>query len=199
MTGTQFLAAMVSLLSLLGLILLLRLYRDYSVDRFRQEMFALRDEVFDFASAGGIPFRHPAYGMLRLTMNGFVRWADRLRLMEVVVFRLLSRRDLGESRKFDAGWEKALKGLDDTSRCQMNDFRDRMNQVLITYLLFSAPVVVATLIVSVVTWAMGVRLANFVLERTRALLAGIDALAFDYGDTPKTVDESSHAQTPAPA
>ena len=199
MTGTQFIAAMVSLLSLIGLLFLLRLYRDYSVDRFRQEMFALRDEVFDFASAGGISFRHPAYGMLRLTMNGFVRWADRLRLMEVVVFRFFSRRDLSESSKFDADWERALNGLDDTSRRQLNDFRDRMHQVLITYLLFGAPVVVATLIVSVVTWAMGVRLANFVMERTRALLAGIDAVAFDYGDTPKTMDEPSHAQTPAPA
>lgn len=197
MTNTELMAAFVSLFSLAGLLVLLRLYRDYTVDRFRQEMFALRDEVFDFAASGGIAFRHPAYGTLRLTMNGFVRWADRLRLMDVVFLRLMSRRDVGENTKFDADWERALDSLDDTSRRRMNEFRDRMHQVLIAHLLRRAPVVFATLIVSVVTWAMGIRLANFVLERTKALLAGVDAEAF--GRAPAPTDEWPHAETPAPA
>lgn len=199
MTDAQITAAVVSVLSLIGLLVLLRLYRDYTVDRFRQEMFALRDEVFDFAAAGGIAFRHPAYGRLRLTMNGFVRWADQLRLMDVV-FRLISHRDQSENDKFDAEWEKALGGLDGTSRHRMNDFRNRMHQVLIAHLLRRAPVVFATLIVSVVTWAMGIRLANFVMERTNALLAVVDAVAFGYGEIPATADEwPPRAETPAPA
>lgn len=199
MTDTQLTAAVVSVLSLIGLLVLLRLYRDYSVDRFRQEMFALRDEVFDFAASGGIAFRHPAYGMLRLTMNGFVRWADRLRLMEIIFFRLLSRRDLGDNSRFDADWEKALNGLNDTAQCRMNGFRDRMHQVLISHLLFRSPIVVVTLIVPLLTWAVGVRLVIFVMERTKAVLAGVDAVAFGYGETPTASDEWPHAETPAPA
>ena len=194
MTDTEFMATMVSLLSLVGLLVLLRLYRGYSVDRFRQEMFALRDEVFDFAAAGGIAFDHSAYGMLRLTMNGFVRWADKLRLMEILFLRLLSHRDRGQNSKFDADWEKALNGLGDASRHRLNDFRDRMHQVVIAHLLFRSPVVVITLIVPLVTWVVGMKLASFVMERTTALLAGLDAVAFGYGETSVPANE-----TPAPA
>ena len=96
MTDIEPTEVVTSLVSLAGLLVLLRLYRDYSVDRFREEMFALRDEMFDFAASGGIAFGSPAYGRLRLTMNGFVRRAPRMRLMEIVLFRALSRRDRDE-------------------------------------------------------------------------------------------------------
>lgn len=181
MTDIEPAAAATSLVSLAGLLLLLRLYRDYSADRFREEMFALRDEMFDFAAAGGISFRHPAYGRLRLTMNGFARWAARLRLVEVVLFRALSRRDRGETADFDADWKTALDGLDAASRRRLTDFRDRMHRVLLAHLLLRSPLVVASLIASPTVRATGVSLTDFVMERTRPLLAGADAAALRYG------------------
>ena len=198
MTDIDLTAVATSLVSLAGLLVLLRLYRDYSVDRFREEMFALRDEMFDFAASGGIAFGHPAYGRLRLTMNGFARRASRLGLMEVVLFRLLSRRDRDEIAKFDTDWEKALDGLDDTARRRLNDFRDRMRQVVIAHL-FRSPAAVAAIIASPVTRATGGRLTEFARERTGALLADADAVAFRYGQIPATVDERPRAETPAPA
>lgn len=180
-------AVATSLVSLAGFLVLLRLYRDYSVDRFREEMFALRDEMFDFAAAGGIAFGHPAYGRLRLTMNGFARRASRLGLMEIVLFRLLSRRDRSEIARFDADGEKALDGLDDTSRRRWNDFRNRMHRVVIAHL-FRSPVAIATLITSPVTRATGGRFTEFARERTGALLAGAEAVALLYGEAPTTAN-----------
>lgn len=198
MTDIELTAAVISLVSLAGLLVLLRLYRDYSVDRFRGEMFALRDEMFDFAASGGIAFGSPAYGRLRLTMNGLARRAPRMRLMEIVLFRLLSRPDRGEIAGFDAAWEKALDGLDDASRRRLNDFRDRMHRIVIARL-FRSPVTVAALITSPATRATGGRLTDFARDRTRALLASAEAVAFGYGQTPATADERPRAETAAPA
>lgn len=186
MTDIELTAAVTSLVSLAGLLVLLRLFRDYSVDRFRAEMFALRDEMFDFAASGGIAFGRPAYGRLRLTMNGFARRAPRMRLMEIVLFRLLSRRDRRGIAEIDAAWEKALDGLDDTARRRLNDFRGRMRRIVIAHLLFRSPAAVATLIASLATRAAGARFTDFARDRTKALLASAEAVAFEYGQTPAT-------------
>ena len=199
MTDIEPAAVVTSLVSLAGLLVLLRLYRDYFVDRFRAEMFALRDEMFDFAASGGIAFGRPAYGRLRLTMNGFARRAPRMRLMEVVLFRLLSRRDRGEIAEIDAAWEKALDGLDDTARRRLNDFRGRMRRIVIAHLLFRSPAAVAALIASLATPAAGARSTDFARDRTKALLADAEAAAFRYGRTPAAVGERPRAETPATA
>jgi len=199
MTDIEPTAVVTSLVSLAGLLVLLRLYRDYSVDRFRAEMFALRDEMFDFAASGGIAFGRPAYGRLRLTMNGLVRRAPRMRLMEIVLFRLLSRLGRRGIAEFDTDWEKALDGLDDTARRRLNDFRDRMRRIVIAHLLFRSPAAVATLIASLATRVAGARFTDFARDRTKALLSDAEAAAFEYGRTPATVGERPRAETPATA
>src|SRR5438105_11888454 len=81
-----------SLVSLLGLwTLLFWFYHDYAIDKVRQEMFALRDQFFDEAAAGLIPFDHPAYGLLRSTMNGFIRFAHKLTLPDLLVLGVIDR------------------------------------------------------------------------------------------------------------
>lgn len=199
MTDIEPAAVVTSLASLAGLLVLLRLYRDYSVDRFRAEMFALRDEMFDFAASGGIAFWRPAYGRLRLTMNGFARRAPRMRLMEIVLFRLLSRRDRRGIAEIDADWEKALDGLDDTARRRLNDFRGRMRRIVIAHLLFRSPAAVATLIASLATRVAGARFTDFARDRTKALLADAEAAAFRSGRTPAIVGGRPRAGTPATA
>ncbi len=54
------------------------LLRDLRVDRFRQEVFALRDELFDFAAGGGIGFSDAAYVGLRTFQNSLIRFAHQL-------------------------------------------------------------------------------------------------------------------------
>jgi hypothetical protein len=55
-------------------------YRDYRVDRFRQHIFVLRDELFDYAAAGGIAFDHPSYAFVRRNLNGMLRFGHHLTL-----------------------------------------------------------------------------------------------------------------------
>src|SRR5580658_4090425 len=59
-------------------ILLFKLVRDYRIDALRNRLFALRDDLFDYASAGNVEFDEPAYFKLRGVINSLIRFAHRL-------------------------------------------------------------------------------------------------------------------------
>jgi hypothetical protein len=61
----------------IGLIVLVRLFRGYFIDSFRDQLFALRDEVFLYACDEGL-LESPAYTNLRLLMNGMIRYGHRV-------------------------------------------------------------------------------------------------------------------------
>lgn len=54
------------------------LYRDYEVDRYRQRLFELRDELWDYAAEGHVGFDNPAYRLIRARLNGLIRFANLL-------------------------------------------------------------------------------------------------------------------------
>lgn len=201
MTDTQIAAALTSILSLAGLLMLLRLYRDYSVDRFRQDLFALRDEMFDFAAAGGVEFGHPAYGMLRLTMNGFVRWADGLHLLQIVLLLLVSpREDWRRDDGFQSTWRRSLLELDSETQARMNEYRDRMHRIVAQYVLFRSPAPVATIVVPVAAAVMGTTLTDFALRVLKnRWFDGLDAVACEYGDAPSAAEAMPPSEHAAPA
>lgn len=76
-----------TLIGFAGLIILTAfLYRDYRIDLFRERMFALRDELFRMAANGDLSFDHPAYGLMRSTLNGLIRYADAVTLSTMFGF-----------------------------------------------------------------------------------------------------------------
>jgi hypothetical protein len=73
-----------SVVAAFGAVVIFKMIPAMLLDSFRQDMFAVRDELFDFAAEGNIAFDHPAYVLLRRQMNGFIRYAHQL-----TVFRIL--------------------------------------------------------------------------------------------------------------
>jgi len=63
--------------------LLVRLWPEHRLDRFRQDVFCLRDELWDYAADGNISFDDPAYRLLRQLMNGFIRYAHHVSFFRV--------------------------------------------------------------------------------------------------------------------
>ena len=168
--------------SLAGILVVLGRLRTCAVDDFRQEMFALRDDLFDLAASGALPFDHPAYGMLRSTMNGFVRWADQLQLLQLMVLVILWRhRDLTTARRFEVQWNEALSTLQQPEQEALGSYRERMHLLLIRYLVFSSPVLVATLIVPAITLLFGMTVLKLILALGEGLLEVVDAQALELG------------------
>ena len=137
--------ALISLLSVLGIwVLLFWLYRDYAIDRFRQDMFSLRDELFDAVDDGLLTsFDDPAYGVLRSTMNGFIRFAHRLSLLQLIL--LGPPRDVEEASvvregTFSQRWSEAVATLDDGQRRKLDEFQYRMNVLVLQHLVRKSPI-----------------------------------------------------------
>src|SRR5437764_8172462 len=130
MTPGSLSVAISTLLSILGIwILLFWLYRDLVTDSFRQEMFALRDELFDAADEGVIDFNHPAYGLLRSTMNGFIRFTHRMTLLDVLLLSIAARNSdmLSKENSFSNRLAKELNTLDSETAKTLKSFHNRMN------------------------------------------------------------------------
>lgn len=60
-------------------------FRSQRVERFRQDLFAIRDSMFDFALENGRDFCDPNYSDLRSSVNGMIRYADRFNPVSMIV------------------------------------------------------------------------------------------------------------------
>jgi len=124
-------------LSLLGLAYLyLWLYRDYRRDLLRTRLFEIRAELFDGARDGRIDFNHPAYGLLRSTLNGFLRYGHKVGAFRLVMTALfLDPKEMGELYQFPSKWQKAVKSLDPETQEWLEGLRGRSHAALFKHFL----------------------------------------------------------------
>src|SRR2546425_10001640 len=59
------------------------------LDTFREQLFTIRAELFDYAASGKIDFSHPAYRLLRQSMNGFIRYGHQLSFFRLCMALLI--------------------------------------------------------------------------------------------------------------
>ena len=59
--------------------------RRTKVDRYRENLFTLRDELFDYMWKNDIPFDLPAYRLMRAFLNGGIRVADEITPTKFIV------------------------------------------------------------------------------------------------------------------
>ena len=109
------------------------------LDIFRQQMFALRDEVFDFAADGHIAFDNSAYKLLRGLMNRTIRYAHNLTpyrtAMAVLRWKCTSSYPTNE---WSVAWERALKKIEDAeTRRQLEWFHSRATMLIVSQLVLS--------------------------------------------------------------
>lgn len=177
---TEFEALITSVVSLCALIyLMFWCYRDYKVDRFRQNIFQLRDQLFDSAKNGDLSFDDDAYQMLRSTMNGAIRFAHRLNLAQVLLFILLVRNDRNTA---NVSFRKALK---DNIACLSHDqqklvlkYHLQMNRLVIEHLIYSSPVLLLTFIFPL---AYFLRAKKHIQKAFKQPLDKIDSMAYAAG------------------
>jgi hypothetical protein len=133
--------------------LVLSLWPTIRLDRFRQDMFSIRDEFFDYAASGNISFNDPAYRLLRQLMNGFIRYGHQLTFFRVCVtvvqIKVMRRTyDLTWTVK----WERALGNIkDEKVRASLNAFHDRAATLVATRLVLGSPVLIFGLLCAMMT------------------------------------------------
>lgn len=183
MTPAEAITGISSGISILGLIILIFwLYRNYRIDTFRQQMFALRDEVFDYVEESGVGFETRAYGVLRTTMNGYIRFAHRISLLHLLLFAVVTRHEIDpDSRSFEAIWTEATNAVPKQIAEKLDAYRERLNMLVVKHLVLNSPVLVAMVIPALVGFVLADYCVTWLSKVLRPELDGIDVAAFAYG------------------
>jgi len=108
----------------------------FRLDCYRQKMFAVRDELFDYAADGHISFDDPAYVLLRSQMNGMIRYGHQLTLFRMTVTWLM-RTLLGDGPTYTwhDTWEKALGNVgSDDVREKLKAFHEESGDIAAKHL-----------------------------------------------------------------
>lgn len=163
--------------AILAVTVLFKILPMLRLDCFRQNIFSVRDELFDYAAAGNISFDDPAYILLRRQMNGMIRYGHQLTLFRVLVTWVM-REISGENQKFvwHDSWEKALENVKSGDvRHQLKCFHNRSATVATKHLLSGSVVLwcalaITALFLSVRGAAVGARQLLKIAART--ILAG---------------------------
>ncbi len=128
----------------------LRFWAEARLDSFRQEMFIIRDELFDYAADGHIGFDDPAYRLLRRSMNGFIRYAHQLTFFRVCM-TAIELKVVGQASEvnWSEQWERAIKKIQDEKvRCTLETFHNRAMRSAAKRLIFGSPVLLLLIVCS---------------------------------------------------
>lgn len=111
--------------------MLIHYYKKYRVDAYRQEIFQIRDDLFNFAAEGGINFDHPAYAMVRTYLNGTIRFTERLSIVKMVTASIVLKK---HASHFEKDIENRLKGLTESQKKAISTALDTAIAKTILYL-----------------------------------------------------------------
>lgn len=120
-----------SIVAIVGVTVVSKILPMYRLDCFRQKMFWVRDELFDYAAAGNIAFNDPAYILLRRQMNGMIKYGHQLTLFRAIVTSAM-RKVSGNKQTLSwyESWEKSLENIkSDEVRRKMQQFHDRSTTI----------------------------------------------------------------------
>jgi hypothetical protein len=141
--------ALVSLVSLLFIIIMAYwFYQGYRVDLFRQRVFKLRDELFDYAVDGHISFEDDSYKLMRTIMNGGIRYAHRLDFIHSIML-VGPGRPLNKEQSFTARFDLALKTLDDEQKAHFEDIKLKFNFIVLQHMVMRSPLILVTLLLPI--------------------------------------------------
>ena len=129
------------------------IYKRHSVEIFRQKMFELRDQLFDEAMAGGVSFDHPAYKILRTTMNGFLRFGHRVTLLEFILTGVFLKKSVYRAAgriSFNEAWGLATKNVPKGQMEKLESYRQKMNDLVVIQAFLSTPFFLLFLVVGLV-------------------------------------------------
>lgn len=148
---------LVSIISITGLaVFFFFFWLNYRVDRLRDSLFTLRDKLFALGMSGEISFDSPSYGMLRRIINGLIRNAHRIELLNLLVFIVFTRRDEQMAKyahSFEGCWEEALLSIGPEQRKKLQAIRTTAHFLAFEQLILVSPVLLL-LILPVIAWIL---------------------------------------------
>lgn len=115
-------------------------YRSYRLDKTRQMLFAIRDQLFEDWAARQLPFNSKAYVIMRTTLNGMIRFAHRASIIRVIVAVTADRHFQGGaiSKRYETELTDAVAELSPEVREVVQKAQMEMHSVMIDHLVKSS-------------------------------------------------------------
>jgi hypothetical protein len=180
-------------------ILLFKLARDYRIDALRNRLFALRDDLFDYASAGNVEFDEPAYFKLRGVINSLIRFAHRLTFTRFLLgFTFTSWKGCGAHGNLLEEWYKAVEVLPAEQQQRLKEIHTSALVIVVRHLISGSPFMVAALFVFSVCSALNGLTRKFLQAFTEKLLPAMNALQVQ-AIAADTADRQTAARRDLPA
>ncbi|HWE48161.1 MAG TPA: hypothetical protein VG273_00115 [Bryobacteraceae bacterium] len=158
-------------------ILAFKFARDYRIDSLRDHLFALRDDLFDYAAEGNVEFDDPAYFKLRSLINSLIRFAHRLtfaRFFTGVIFTSVSG-----SRGFDnplLEWQSAVEALRTEQQKRLKEIHSAALVMVVRHLITGSPVMIVCLALFAVGAILNGLTKKLLLAFTEKLLPQLNSL-----------------------
>lgn len=138
------------------------LYRDYRLDKFREELFSLRDELFDLAVDKKISFESPAYGMLRSTINGTIQFGHHLGLLNVVALLWAKRKKSTTESSFTQRWRATITEVDPESRKKLLSIHFRLHFIVFEQVVLTSFILMFSVVSVVVFFVLKMAFENVI-------------------------------------
>ena len=114
-------------------------WRKSCQERYRQKLFTVRDELFDFARRGSIAFTDPAYIALRAYINSMIRFSHLIGVTRLATF-ILFQRYIGDVPQHYPALGSAISQVKGREAKEfLIAIREQVADHTIRHLLFSSP------------------------------------------------------------
>lgn len=137
-------------------------WRDYCVDRYRQELFELRGELFMLAAKKKIQFNDTAYKALRGQLNNSIRFAHRTGILHFTFGAyVLGLHNLEQkAAAYQGAWDKVLELQPEEVRREIKSIRKRAAKAVLKKITSSSitwrAVSIAVMVIRSVVWLLDV-------------------------------------------
>ncbi len=113
------------------------LYWPYRVDKTRQRLFFIRNEIFDYAADGNVDFNHPGYWHLRELVNGMIRFTHKFEFISLLCLYVSLRKALLQSGRFE-NMMSDIEALPEDVQKQLKNYIYQVNMVMVSHLIQSS-------------------------------------------------------------
>lgn len=147
--------------------------RSFFLDNLRQALFEIRDNLFDFAADGAIPFDDFCYRILRDDLNGLILFADKMSFLRIFLTPLPENAFLREQE-----WLEHTTKLQPAVRRTLLSMRERALYRAMAYVIQRS--VVLLVLTSIIRFAaLWIDAAQAFSDKLRSLAKRLEAQALD--------------------
>lgn len=157
-------------------------YRAYRLDKFRQHLFWIRDDLFMRAVKEEVPFDSVAYRMTRDMLNGSLRFAHELGVFRLVMVFWESKKNRKLQEVFVHDMKGALEELSEDQKKVILTVHAQMHLAMLHHLIKSSAVLMMLVLVSG-SLVLGKKSFDKRLATKKDRLAFLDARAQSIGHT----------------